>query len=65
MIQTVTTAANNTASPGAIRASSLCIVLQPNEEDTIIIPTSLRKLKFPYLVRITFKLMLILNPYSC
>ena len=65
MIQTVPTAASNSASPGALGALSLCILLQPNEEDAIIIPTSLRKLKFPYLVRMTFKLMLILNPYSC
>lgn len=36
--------------------------LYSNEEDTIAISTSLRKLKFPHLVRLTFKLTLILEP---
>lgn len=36
--------------------------LHSNEEDTIAISTSLRKLKFPHLVRLTFKLTLILEP---
>lgn len=36
--------------------------LYSNEEDTMVISTSLRKLKFPHLLRLTFKLTLILEP---